>query len=186
MWGLGSSMLVAASTFLAMGFASRIFNTMKVMNEGQNVSSRSDIWRVHFAIFQDFPVLGAGNNWMQAGIREQYYSKMIEPQLFPNFKSLLAHNLYLQILCDVGVVGAVAVVCLVAYGAWLLWKQLRGKFVARTVGVAFALAFAANLVHGVTENTYFASNISLVTLFLLLVVIWTSIFEGREGTGGGA
>ncbi len=157
------------------GLASRFVMAYQLTRAGQAVDDRGIIWNTHLKIFRDFPWFGAGNVWLDAGLRTQYYQRFGAPEHLWKDSGYHAHNLFLQILCDVGIVGFVVVVFLLAAIAWNVWRQVRGRALPTITAKAFLVSFVANLLHGFTENTFFSANVLLVTLFLFLVVLWISV-----------
>ncbi len=83
----------------------------RITNFGGGTSGRNDIWRVAWLVFEHHPVAGVGAN--NFSVVEPNYALDItnatrvsyiaeQPLLFP------AHNSYLQMLTDVGVIGLIA------------------------------------------------------------------------------
>jgi hypothetical protein len=62
----------------------------------------------------------------------------------------------------------------------LLSAAVRSCPSARLLFVIFSWGVVANLLHGLTENTFFASNIALVYLMVLWVILWLIVAERRR------
>ena len=145
-------------------------------NQGDH---RLDFWSVHWRMFLDAPIFGHGHAWLQAFGRRSYYEVLGFAQLPQKFN---AHNIFLEILVDVGVFGA----AILALTLLVLFKTLRGIGRCEPVGTALisalGIAFAANMVHGLIQNTFFDTNITFTYLILLLVLLW-SLVDHRPYAG---
>ncbi|MBP6219364.1 MAG: O-antigen ligase family protein [Oligoflexales bacterium] len=132
---------------------------------------RLKFWIVHWYMFQDKPWLGQGLAQLHSGYREAYYEALGFGWLRDKFN---AHNLYLEILAEVGIVGALSFFLF----SFLAMRQLKGLSRARGSYIlyqAFLWAILANLFHSFTQNVFFDSNVTLIYLSLFFLVIWFSL-----------
>ncbi|WP_218109864.1 O-antigen ligase family protein [Oligoflexus tunisiensis] len=174
-WGFA---VLAASVML--GFHLGIWERFKELPMQLETTGLADarivFWKVHWAMFLDSPWLGQGAYWMDQAIRLDYYEKLG----FGDFpRKYNSHNLFLEILSTVGIVGAL---CLFILGFLLVRgiKEYLNQHSSRELKLAFScfsVAFFANLLHGLTENTYFDAPIAYVYIGFLWVLTWAGVAE---------
>lgn len=112
--------------------------------------SRLALWGAASAMFMDHPVLGVGYGNYRA-----LYNDYI-PGMAPN--QLDAHNIYLQMLSEMGIIGFAAFCFLIfslAAGAFELVRAADPLF--RLIGIGMGGALAATLVHGTVDYLFNAS-----------------------------
>ncbi len=130
------------------------------LTHGPAATARSDFWPPAWNAFVRSPVWGSGLNTF-ASFQMQSYS-------YPPFNIFLhAHNQYLDVLAGSGLLGAAALVWLLAALARRAWRLLPGiEEQHRIVWLGAAGALVSFLAHGVFDGLYrmpFAS-LSLVLL----------------------
>jgi O-antigen ligase len=171
--------LGAGAAFTVSGIAGRFADSIAKMRAGEIVDDRFSFWFTHLQIFKANSFLGAGHAWLDAGLRKNWYQSLGFLELAVN-KDFNAHNLYLETLADVGLFGALLIVGCVSAGFWVIWKTARQRPLARAFFIAVIWAFVSNLLHGFTENTYFASNIALVWLGMFWTLLWSLALADTE------
>lgn len=138
---------------------------------------RPTFWRVYWAMFLDKPWLGHGSAWINSSVRNLYYQQLGLGSFAFQYN---AHNLYLEILANVGIVGASALVL----GVTLLLRTLKNlclKGSNSTLFQAFLVALIGNLAHGLTQNTLFDSNVLYIYLYFIWFIVWVSLtYELRD------
>ena len=133
---------------------------------------RLDFWTVHWRMIRDDPFFGHGYTWLHAFKRREYYEALGYGGLKQKFN---AHNIYLEVLAQVGLIGVLVIALCIA----VFLSNLRRASVREPVGAllirAFTIALGANALHGLTQNTFFDSNLAFTYLALFLVLFWSLI-----------
>lgn len=146
-------------------------STSGTMGQGL-FGDRELFWQVYLAMWRDAPILGQGYYPVQHGVRTQYYFQEGFADLRDKFG---AHNIFLEILGTMGVVGFFAYLILFVL-LWVNLKVLAGRSPQRKFVLgAFLIAFAANLLHGFTQNTFFDSAVSACYLAVLGIFVVPSL-----------
>lgn len=132
------------------------------------LGDRELFWQVYLAMWRDAPVLGQGYFAVEHGLRTHFYVKQGFADLVDKFN---AHNIFLEILGISGLVGFFAYL-LVCVLLWINMSALAGKsqqrrFILGGLGVAFI----ANCIHGLTQNTFFDSAVTSTYLALIGVLV---------------
>jgi O-antigen ligase len=134
---------------------------------------RLAFWDVHWTMLKERPILGHGMN-TDTAYRTKYYEEL---GLGAMLKKYEAHNMYLQMAVNGGLVG------LAAFLAWLGWN-LRDAWRRRQSHWAFkaaAFAWVALLVASVLQNSFQDSEVRYA-LTLLVAAQWLGKerFKARE------
>jgi O-antigen ligase len=174
----GALPLLSVVLYLS-GALSRFQVAQNKIEKGAVVDDRFFFWKVHLRMFLDSPWFGQGHAHLEAWVRRAYYLGMDYPRLAFR-KNFPAHNIFLETITDVGVVGTLALVAILVVMWRLLSAAVRSCPSARLLFVIFSWGVVANLLHGLTENTFFASNIALVYLMVLWVILWLIVAERRR------
>lgn len=138
---------------------------------------RELFWQVYLAMWRDAPFLGQGDFAVRHGVRTQYYFQEGFADLRDKFG---AHNIFLEVLGTMGVVGLFSyiVLCVLLF---LNLKILAGRSQQRLfVLKALLIAFAANLLHGLTQNTFFDSSVSACYLAILGIFVVPSLAQSSK------
>lgn len=83
--------------------------------------TRFAMWNLCFEKFKEHPIFGIG--WAQ--FPQQYYKYLYLPWYDEKYKFLNAHNVYLQILCETGIVGLLLFVMIVSFNLFTVIKTYR-------------------------------------------------------------
>lgn len=126
-------------------------------------------WKVHALLFLESPFIGHGHKWLDLFLRNQSYIQHGLSALRDKFN---AHQLYLEILANSGLLGFFWIVYWVKRGKTEFVSALSKNEITQPFAGAFVIAVFANLLHGFTQETFFDSNVSSVYLGLLLTGIW--------------
>lgn len=130
-------------------------------------------WQVHWELFKNNPLFGNGSYWLDLFARKQQYELMGYPEsLVPHNNS---HNIFLEALASVGLVGVFAIAGAIIVGLMLLIRVSRRHPLARSLVAALLVAAAANVAHGFTENTFYSSNVAYVYLGILWTFVWVTV-----------
>jgi putative inorganic carbon (HCO3(-)) transporter len=152
---------------------SRIQNTVANFQNGQ-IENRVHFWKTYLAMIADRPLVGQGAYWIETGLREAYYDRLGFASLNEKFN---AHNIYLESMANIGIVGALLACALL----WGIFKVL-GNFASQATAFEPRLLFRAlgaglfaNLLHAFTQNVFFDSNVLIPFLALFWVCFWLSV-----------
>jgi len=134
-----------------------------------SLSTRLQIWEISLEVLKDNYILGVGLGNFQQPYREKAY-QMYQPPL--EWEVVKAHNLYLNIWLEMGLLGLMAfMVLLYAYG-----KQLKtniNRFAGDTEGwwltAGSQAALIAILIHGLLDTPYFKNDLSILFLFIIML-----------------
>jgi O-antigen ligase/tetratricopeptide (TPR) repeat protein len=132
-----------------------------------SLSARQDAWHVGRDIFSDHPLTGAGPNVF--GLLFPQYSKHAAEFVV---HTQHAHNGFLQVADDAGLVGLFAIAALAAAIIYALWRTWRlGSLEQRLLAVACAGALAGFSTHNMVDagNIWKAPAIALAFVGAVLV-----------------
>jgi O-antigen ligase len=129
---------------------------------------RATFWRVHVAIIAQNPWFGEGSYWLGTGLREAYYNTLG----YASFdKKYNAHNIFLQLLADVGVTGCMALIACMASCTKQLKKQLASR-TGQKYYHALRAAFVAELLMGLTQNSLSDAPVMITLLGFFWILVW--------------
>lgn len=131
-------------------------------------------WKIHGLIFMDHTMIGSGISRRQA-VAVDYYNRHGYTGREDKY---LAHNSFLQVLADSGVVGFLGILALLAkFGqvAWLWWNRYR-------TGVLFQV-LGATLLAGLMQNNLHDTEF-LYAFWFAAVLIVVSSMVGHLNQGG--
>ena len=139
----------------------------RLAQHGSGDSVRMDLWRSASAIFLDHPVAGVGPGAYGIELRSYRNPGLARDNV------TTAHNLYLNIAAEMGVLGVLAAAWLILTLAWTWWRQWRGEEPGtahwwRILGIGAALAgFAAqSMVDTFVESAILLAVASFVAVLL--------------------
>jgi O-antigen ligase len=136
--------------------------------DGFDQAARLATWGAAGVMFVRHPVLGVGY-----GNYRSLYGDYI-PGARPD--ELDAHNLYLQVLSETGVIGfLVFCVLMVAFARIALKLARRADPLDRLVGVGVGGALAATLIHGMVDYIFNISPQSGALFWLVLALGWSTL-----------
>jgi O-antigen ligase len=151
---------LAVIVVIAIGFVPELARTFERMeNAGEDNSSqeRYAMWELAFRLFKKSPVFGIGTY----GFRSQFTINLASEFHAgdANFQALNAHNVYLQVLCENGIIGLViflvAVGCMLYQSFKLLLIMKNSEWVSSSVYAAAMFSFGTQiyfLVYCMTGN----------------------------------
>jgi O-antigen ligase len=123
---VGLSVLVAASVFVFFAFLATPNQTARVTSFGGGGSGRTDLWTVGWRMVQAHPVrgIGAGN------FQPESIHYLIAPGALHRSDLILntqhvAHNTYLQVLSELGIVALVPFLAILGFALWCLLGAAR-------------------------------------------------------------
>lgn len=170
-----------AATVVALPFtSSRIFDLNYYI-----IESRFGVWRAAQDLFLTSPLFGVGYGSFQVR-----YAAFLQVPFFFGSPQIAAHNLYLQLLAETGLLGAAAFLGLVAFAlkrGYRLHVEAMSKddrFIA-AVALGFCLALVGVLVHGL-DDVVFLPSPPFATLFWLQIGILTVVLPALTRSDGQA
>ena len=175
---LGVSLALIGLLSLAYSFVpqvSLVFDRLFADN-GDPLSGRNHIWSYAIQMFESSPVIGKGFLSFNAYINAQgfrYYG------MYWNYQ---AHNVYLQLLAELGIIGLlifVALICVLLVGLiriFLTWKNVKGfEPVILLTAVYWSILIA---IYSMSANTIYYSC-QLVVLSVCIAIYQTYISKGK-------
>lgn len=133
--------------------------------------SRIKLWKTALLMFKDHPVLGVGNGNYSSNY-DNYIKKF--PQLYCGFHNYPAHNTYLKILSELGVVGIIVFLSMLLFLALRLYKFIKdcdNKYF-KYLFTGFFASLIAFLFMNISDNFFFVPKTT--TYFWIMV----SVFMG--------
>ena len=125
--------------------------------EDTSVGLRFALWESTIAMIEEHPLLGVG--WGSYYLAYPDYNFFIQDEHVLIFH---AHNMYLNMLAEVGIVGGAAFLLTFFAQGFLCWKLYRGKasLFTRTLGLGGLLMVMAIAVISMSDHVLFGRSIS--------------------------
>jgi O-antigen ligase len=125
---------------------------------------RVAFWRVHWNLAQEKPILGHGID-----LSKEYLTPYYEALGLHNFPKIYpAHNTFLQVLVNGGIVALVIFLAWFGWVIWFCWKRRRTHWGYSAIAQAYGYIAVASL----TQNSFQDSEVRyLLTTAILLLVI---------------
>ncbi|HYF64729.1 MAG TPA: O-antigen ligase family protein, partial [Herpetosiphonaceae bacterium] len=147
---------------------------------GDSSSARLSIWRSAAAMLADHPLAGVGMGQFYYYFNPEVGGTYIEEQLRDDpaeSKTAHPHNLILDLLLRVGLLGALAFAALIGRTAWRGWRIWRSGHGERWLALAALAALGVGLLHGLVDQGYFSTDLALATWLSLGLIdgIWPEI-----------
>ena len=172
------SLALAAGLVLSLQEAGTFGRVQEVDDFTQ--TTRLALWSTAGMMFLGHPVLGVGYGHYRA-----LYNDYL-PGVRPN--ELDAHNLYLQFLAEMGVVGFLVFAALmVGFARAAIKLARRPDLFCQLVGIGVGGAIAATLIHGMVDYIFNVSPQSGAMLWLVLglsLTLSSRALDGAEATEG--
>lgn len=134
-------------------------------------TGRTEIWTIGWRMVQDRPLLGVGaDNYGTSTIEYLLQPGGLTRSEFFVDENKVAHNVYLQVIAELGIIGLVLFAIVIGFTLWTLWRAARDFEArgARTMGLlsrALLIALCGHL-----AAWTFSSDIYSKQLWLLLAV----------------
>lgn len=129
---------------------------------------RIQVWKQALWMIQDFPFTGVGLDAFNS-VAERLYP-------FPQFTNLGAHNLYLHIAAEMGLIALVAYLSIVGIGLWMGFKQIGSTtavndYLLNALIVGSLCGWIGLHLHGFLDNTLWATRIAFLPWVLLALIL---------------
>jgi O-antigen ligase len=163
---------VCALVLQQIGVFSRFSNLFTISNNRE--FERLTFWQVHWKMFLDQPWLGQGLALLNTFKRNEYYELLGFATLENKYP---AHNMLLEILSNVGIVGLGFIV----FGVFEVWKSIRTVTHGNQIYVRSLLfAFVLNFINGFTQNVFFDSSVMYIYLSLVMLILWGDLNDSLK------
>jgi putative inorganic carbon (HCO3(-)) transporter len=166
---VGLAVLVAASVFVFFSFIATADQTARVTSFGGGGSGRTDLWTVGWRMVQAHPVRGIGAGNFQP---ESIHYLIAPGALFRTDLILntqhVAHNTYLQVLSELGVVALVPFLAILGFAMWCLLAAARGFKARDEEGMEMIARATLVGLTGILAADFFVSGQFSKQLWLLL------------------
>lgn len=154
---LGKAIVAAAAIFvLIFIFNSNIITQRLIssfnLKEGSN-AERYKNWVQAADMIRDYPLggVGLGN-----------YARTVDPTA-PNRSSIYAHNLFLDIAAETGILNAIIFLCLILFSVWRCVKN------NNMISLGLVAGLVAFLVHSIFDTALYSPQV--LTMFLIVVAL---------------
>jgi len=159
---LGKAIVAAVAIFvLIFIFNSNIISQRLVssfnLKEGSN-AERYKNWVQAEDMIRDYPLggVGLGN-----------YARTVEPRLGgENRSSIYAHNLFLDIAAETGILNAIIFLCLILF---LVWRNIRNSSMSN---LGLAAGLVAFLVHSIFDTALYSPQVLIIFLIIVAVGLY--------------
>ncbi len=134
---------------------------------------RVQLWRSALAMFADHPILGVGlDNFLYA-----YRGKYILPEAWQEPNLPHAHNIFLDSLTRLGLLGFVATIAMLASFAALAWKTVEAvsNRDLRALTIGLIASMVDMLAHGLVDTGYWFVDLAFV--FMMTLGLMTAIYK---------
>jgi putative inorganic carbon (HCO3(-)) transporter len=120
------TVLVVASAFTYYGFFASEDQRAHVTTVQEGGTGRADLWKVAWRMVQDKPVVGVGvGNFTTASVHYLLEPGAIRRDEFIVGEAKVAHNTYLQVLAELGVIGLTLFLAIIAFSLTCVLKAVR-------------------------------------------------------------
>jgi hypothetical protein len=147
------------------------FAELNFLNSNNALPNRFTFWQVHWQMFKDSPLWGQGYSHLSSGIRTMYYDALGYKDFPEKFN---AHNMFFETISNIGLLGSLIVIFLLFYIYQTLTKLTFGVQLNYKIFKALKFAIVLNLIHGLTQNVFFDSGVTVVYTYLLWLVVWST------------
>ncbi len=167
---LGFAVLVYLS-----GLGGRFIEAWQRVQSGVVIDDRLYFWKAYWHLITERPFFGHGTAFLNQDLLNRTYQDIGLGEISRKYD---AHNLYLELLANVGIVGA-------AIMAFLTYKVGHGISIVagfsprlKVFTKALVCSASANFIFGLTQNTFFDSSVSVFYCSMIMVMFWMS--ESRK------
>ncbi len=156
-------------------FSSAKFQRDFFRREGlSSFRGRAEVWQTGFAIIKRHPVFGVGlGNYDEAYkkyVREAIGREPLEPVM------IHAHNIFLDFWTDMGLIGLLAFLVLLAYFFRAFWQA---KNINRALAFGAFGGMITVLGHGLLDTPYFKNDLSYLFWFIITVIVYLNYERGK-------
>ncbi|MFA4937567.1 MAG: O-antigen ligase family protein [Patescibacteria group bacterium] len=134
-------------------------------NERTSLSTRQEIWQTSMILIKEKPIWG----WGLGNFQESYRSRVNQVASRPlEWQVVKAHNLYLNLWIEMGLLGLLVFIYLVGKFLYFLFQQLKTSTAGRRLFVSGLIAAILSiLIHGLVDTPYFKNDLSLIFFVII-------------------
>lgn len=147
-----------------------VFNVIATDSALGGAEFRVDVWSNSLYAITDFPFTGIGIGTFNQVVPHYYPFAFVNGAYAEH-----AHNLYLQIALDLGVLGLVAYVVWIIIQLWMIVdaRRAEGNSVARLPSIAVLGSLTALLIHGLLDSVTWGTKLAFFPwiIFALVTVL---------------
>lgn len=158
--------LAGAALFLEPGIRGRVAELATNPQQFVEKGERFGFWKIHARMFADHPVLGVGYHRRKSAALD-YYKRAGYTE---SEKKYAAHNIYLQILADSGIVGFLGFTILILGVLVTGWRRLQKGY------PALLALLAAAMLGGTMQNNFRDSEF----LFCFWMLVAVCLAQGND------
>jgi O-antigen ligase len=152
---LGALTLGALATLQIPFFAKRLANQFDPSYPYNTFEGRLQIWSDTLHMLRDHPIFGAGLRGYAIVMRPYVTTPKGLPELY-------AHNIFLSMWVEIGLLGLAAFVALLAMLLWKGWSSFsKAEGFPRALLWGTSAAFVALVVHGQFDTPYYGNDLSV-------------------------
>ena len=171
----GGALITAIAIFQIPFVSKRLYRQFDPSYPYNTFEGRLQIWSDTLKMLRARPIFGSGLRAYQT-VMQAYVSPGHKPELYP-------HNLFLAMWAELGLLGLIAFVVLLAMLLWRGWTSYaRASGFARPLLWGTSAAFIAVAVHGMFDTPYYNNDISIEFWFVAALEIAAIIFLVRPAT----
>jgi exopolysaccharide production protein ExoQ len=148
---------------------------MSLTGKDTTFSARKIIWNVVKQHIQGAPYLGTGYGAYWVGPFQSSPSYVFIPMMF--FYPTEAHNGYLDIVNDLGILG---LVCLLVFLAWFIWQALQLMRFDRSQAALYLALLFQEMVINMSESDFFSRTSTFAILVLATFCLSRGLLEARR------
>lgn len=154
------------------------YQNVKISGHPGKDDNRLKFWEVYISMIKDRWLSGYGSYIIRKEVRNNYYDKLGYSKLSEKFN---AHNNYLEILADIGVLGTALFILIMIFLFVKLRKSIFNKSIyLKIFFLPFLISFMANLTHSLTQNVFYDSSVTYIYLYFLILLVWSITFENTN------
>ena len=172
---LGGSVVVAIALLQIPFVSKRLYRQFDPSYPYNTFEGRLQIWSDTLRMLRARPIFGSGLRAYETAM-QAYVSPGHKPELYP-------HNLFLAMWVELGLLGLIAFVVLLATLLWRGWSSYaRADGFARPLLWGTSAAFLAVAVHGMFDTPYFNNDISVEFWLVAALEIAAILFLVKRAT----
>ncbi|MEA2457185.1 MAG: hypothetical protein QOC95_157 [Thermoleophilaceae bacterium] len=171
-WRMAAALLTVAVTIIVVGFFAFVATpaqTGRVTSFSGGGSGRTDLWTVAWRMVEAHPVRGVGTgNFTAESIHYLIAPGALHRTDLILNKQLVAHNTYLQVLSEMGLVALVPFLLILAFALWCLFTAARNFSARDEEGMELIARATLVGLMGILAADFFVSGQFSKQLWLLL------------------
>lgn len=162
----GWSILGFGAAALVIGFGLVSSERLAGANSSGLMETRRYLWIDSLEIIRDFPWTGIGLDQFLWLHRQRY----IDPRIWSERYTSHPHSIVLDAWLSLGVPGLIALLLFLIAGGRLMWSVRRGRRKLDPWQLGALAGLGAGLGHGLVDNAYFLSDLSVLTWICIAIV----------------